>query len=108
MAELTLRVEQAEERLCAKRKAAAELRELCAKLERKLAAQVDGFEAEKTSAVLAYFEERSDELVSMGSGLMKEGRDAGWSQCKDRVLALFKVKFPDLDPSQIDPDVTSE
>ena len=75
--ELTLRAEQAEDLLGAKKKVMAELRELRADLERKLVALAESLEAEKTTASLAYFEERSRELVSMGAGIMKEGRDVG-------------------------------
>ena len=95
-------MEQAAACLEAERKVTAKLREKVSELEKNMAALKEGLEAEKVVASLAYFEEKSEELVAMGAELMKEGREVGWSQCKGKILAFFKAKFPDLDPSQID------
>ena len=62
-----------------------------AKLVKSLVALKVGVEAEKTAA---YFQERSEELVAMGAKLLIEGWEAGWAQCKEKMLALVKAKFP--------------
>ena len=64
-----------------------------------------GVEAKKTVSSLAYFQERFEELVNMGAELLTEGREAGWAQYEERMLELFKAKFPELDTAVIDPDL---
>ena len=68
------------------------------KLEKSMVILKAGVEAEKTVASLAYFEERSEELEAMGVELSTKVREASWSQCKERILALFNAKFPEMDP----------
>ena len=64
-------------------------------------------EAQKIVPSLAYFQERLEELVVMGVELLNKGREANWALCKEKVLILFKVIFPEMDLSQIDPDLSS-
>ena len=74
-------------------------------LKRSMAELRVGIEAEKNAASLAYFQERSEELVNMGGELLTEGREAGWAQYKERMMGLFKAKFPELDAAAIDPNL---
>ena len=74
-------------------------------LEKAMAALKEGIKVKKTTASLAYFQERLEELVAMGSELLIEGREVSQHKCKERVLALFKAKFPEIVSSQIDPDL---
>ena len=78
-----------------------------AKLEKSLAALKVGVEVEKTTASLAYFQERSEELFAMGVELLIEGRTAGWAWCKERMLALITAKLPKLDTALIDSDLAT-
>ena len=71
-----------------------------AKLEKSMAVLKAEVETEKTTASLAYFQERLEELVAMGAELLIEGREAGQAQCKEMILALYKAKFPDLTPAK--------
>ena len=64
-------------------------------------------ETEKTAVSLAYFKERSGELVAMGAELLTEGRKAGWAQCNEKMLALVRAKLLKLDTATIDPDLST-
>ena len=61
----------------AERKVVVALQTKVTGLERSMAELKARIEAEKTAASLAYFQERSEELVNMGVELLTEGREAG-------------------------------
>ena len=107
VAEISTRAKQAELQCGAERTVTKVLREEVAKLERKLATLRAGMEAEKTAASLAYFQERSEELVAMGAEFLTEGREVGWAQCKEKMLALVRAKLPELDIALTDPDLAT-
>ena len=102
-ARLSTKTKQAELRFVAERKVAVALQKKVADLEKNLVELRAGIDAEKTVAAHAYFQERSEELVSMGAELLTKGRTTGWAQYKERMLALIKAKLPDLNPALIDP-----
>ena len=103
-ASLQTKAEQAEHCFGAEWKVTTALRKKIADLERSLGEVRAGVAAVKTAAAQAYFQERSEELVTMGAELLTEGRTAGWAQCRERMLSLIKARLPDLDPALVDPD----
>ena len=54
-----------------------------------------------TATTLTYFQETSEELLSMGVALLIEGWEVGWAKSREIVLALFKAKFTEMNSSQI-------